>query len=56
MYVVYFDDGRMLGKGTLLAGKWRFVCEFADAHQFSNKRVAEQAARDVSLPSTVEKV
>lgn len=54
-YVVYFDDGTMLG-WLAMAGTFRYVREFPDAHQFTSKRTAEQAARKFNKPSTVEQV
>lgn len=49
-YVVYFDDGTMLGANG------RIVREFPNAEQFTSKRAAEQAAAKVNKPSTVEAV
>lgn len=55
-YVVYFDDGTMLGR-AVDGTKWhRFVREFPDAIQFRSKRAAEAAARYKNKPSTVERV
>lgn len=53
-YVVYFDDGTMLGSDG--NGFHRFVREFPDAIQFTSKRKAEAAARYKNKPSTVEAV
>lgn len=51
MYVVYFDDGTMLGTEPK-----RYVREFPDARKFTSKRAAEAAMNAVSKPGTVEEV
>ncbi len=53
-YVVYFDDGTMLGKAA--NGMKRYVREFPDALLFSSKRAAEAAVRYMNKPHTVEPV
>jgi hypothetical protein len=49
-YVVYFDDGRMLGNDG------RYVREFPDAKQFTSKRAAEEAAKKKNADYTIEEV
>jgi hypothetical protein len=49
-YVVYFDDGRMLGDNG------RYVREFPDAKQFTSKRAAEEAAKKKNADYTIEEV
>ena len=53
-YVVYFDDGTMLGR--IANGFHRYVREFPDAVQFRSKRAAIAAARYKNKPFTVERV
>ena len=55
-YVVYFDDGYMLGEPGPGRPYGKFVREFPDAKQFTNKRTAEQTAAHYSAPSTVEAI
>jgi len=50
VYVIYFDDGTMLGENG------RYVREFPDAKQFASKAAAERAARSKNKPATIEKV
>jgi hypothetical protein len=46
-YVVAFDDGSFIGWSL-----W-YVWEYPDAKLFSNKQVAEEAARKYNKPYTV---